>query len=127
MERLAAGALAILDVAANGLRAGHTPSELTFLVGRDETIRIIADSDWSLTSLQREYGARSAYRVYCDGARVRVQGVDLCKHIEFHRDITTAGPCQPVQFLPGPRREPLRLSESRALLTGPAPASATAQ
>jgi hypothetical protein len=118
MERLAAGALAILDVAANGLRAGHAPSELTFLVGGTAPVRVIADSDWPLESLQREYGARSAYRVCCDGAQVRVQGVDLTERVEFRRDINTAGRWQPEESLLPRRWQPPLVSASRALLPG---------
>ena len=117
MERLAADALAILDVAANGLRAGHPPSALTFLVGPGDAMHVLVDSDWPLSSLQREYGSTGAYRIHHDRSGVSVEGRDLSRSIQFRRDITTAGPCQPEEFLQPPRWEPLLLSASRALLT----------
>lgn len=64
----------ILETAENAMMAGQTPCELAILLGVGGGIRIVADSDWPLESLQREHGAQSAYRVSSTSDRVRVDG-----------------------------------------------------
>jgi hypothetical protein len=120
MKRLAEEALAILDVAVNGLRAGHRISDLTILTGACGVLRVIAGSDWPLSSLQREYGASGAYRVSTDCRGIRVEGLDLCRRVEFRREITAGTGWQSEQVLPPARWEPLRLTASPALLTAAA-------
>ena len=47
---------------------------MTILIGQDNGIRMIADSDWPLESLLLDRGARMAYRISSDSAGVRVEG-----------------------------------------------------
>lgn len=55
--------------------AAGTGSEMTVLIGRDNGINLIADSDWPLDSLALERGARCAYRVSPgSNGTVRVEG-----------------------------------------------------
>ena len=77
------------------MMAGETPSHLTILLGAEGGIRIVADSDWPLESLQREYGAHSAYRVTPTPERVCVDGRDGSRtcHLE------TASPAQVARML----------------------------
>ena len=64
MSQFLENAREIFEAAEASSAAGFTPSEYTILVGSQHGgIRLIADSDWSLGSLQREHGARLAYRV----------------------------------------------------------------
>jgi hypothetical protein len=74
VSRFVDNAAQILDAAENGVRSGHTPSDMTILITQEGGIRMVADSDWPLDSLQAEYGAKMAYRVSQDAAVVRVEG-----------------------------------------------------
>ena len=56
------------------LRSGHTPSDMTILITAEGGIRMVADSDWPLDSLQAHHGARMAYRVSQSASIVRVEG-----------------------------------------------------
>jgi hypothetical protein len=47
---------------------------MTILITQEGGIRMVADSDWPLDSLQAEYGAKMAYRVSENAAVVRVEG-----------------------------------------------------
>jgi hypothetical protein len=67
-------AVRIFDAAENALEAGHTPSEMTILISAEGAIRMVADSDWPLDSLQALHGSRMAYRVSEKDAKVRVEG-----------------------------------------------------
>jgi hypothetical protein len=53
--------------------SGHTPSDMTILM-TPQGIRMIADSDWPLESLQLQHGAEMAYRVSRSAIIVRVEG-----------------------------------------------------
>ena len=74
MSRFVDNAVQILDAAENTVRAGHTPSEITILISAEGGIRMVADSDWPLDSLQAHHGARMAYRVSQRASVVRVEG-----------------------------------------------------
>ncbi|HLK19782.1 MAG TPA: hypothetical protein VKT81_12540 [Bryobacteraceae bacterium] len=74
MSRFVDNAVQILDAAENSLRAGNTPSEMTILISAEGGIRMVADSDWPLDSLQAHHGARMAYRVSQRASAVRVEG-----------------------------------------------------
>ena len=74
MSRFVENAVRILDAAESNVRAGHTPSEMTILISPEGGIRMLADSDWPLDSLQAHHGARMAYRVSQDASMVRVEG-----------------------------------------------------
>jgi len=67
-------AVRIFDAAENALEAGHTPSEMTILISAEGAIRMVADSDWPLDSLQSHHGAKMAYRVSQNASLVRVEG-----------------------------------------------------
>ena len=74
MSRFVDNAVQILDAAESAVRAGHTPSEMTILIGAEGGIRMVADSDWPLDSLQAHHGAGMAYRVSQRASTVRVEG-----------------------------------------------------
>ncbi len=73
MSRFVDNALQILHAAENAVQSGQTPSEMSILM-TPQGIRMIADSDWPLESLQLEHGAEMAYRVSQSAIRVRVEG-----------------------------------------------------
>lgn len=64
----------IFDSAVAASQAGGSPSQMTILIGDDDRISMVADSDWPLDSLARERGAKSAYRVTGAGGSIRVEG-----------------------------------------------------
>jgi hypothetical protein len=63
----------ILNAAECAVESGQTPSDMTILVTA-QGIRMIADSDWPLESLQLHHGAEMAYRVSQSAIMVRVEG-----------------------------------------------------
>ena len=85
----------ILEAAENAMISGHGCSPVAILLGTKGGIRIIADSDWPLESLQREYGAQMAYLVSGDLDRVAVEGRNGLRtcHLE------TAAPARVAHFL----------------------------
>ena len=91
----------ILEAAENVVLAGEIPSQMSILLGGPGGIHIVADSDWPLDSLQREYGAKAAYRVNGGDRGVTVDGRDgqhTC-HLEsasiaqMARALLNAAPC----------------------------------
>ncbi len=74
MSQFIDNAVEILQAAENVMATGQTPSQYSILLGSQGGIRMIADSDWPLDSLQREYGANAAYRVSSSAGRVSVDG-----------------------------------------------------
>ncbi|HTA69514.1 MAG TPA: hypothetical protein VK776_14590 [Bryobacteraceae bacterium] len=74
MSRFVDNAVQIFDAAENAMQAGHTPSDMTILISAEGGIRMVADSDWPLDSLQAHHGARMAYRVSQRASMVRVEG-----------------------------------------------------
>ena len=68
MKELLANAENILETALAG------EGEVSILIGHDGAIRIMADTDWPLDSLQNYHGTREAYRVRRMAGRVRVEG-----------------------------------------------------
>ena len=74
MSRFVENAVNLLDVAESALRAGHAPSDMSILISPEGGIRMVADSDWPLESLQAHHGARLAYRVSQQDQKVRVEG-----------------------------------------------------
>ncbi len=74
MSSFVDNAVQILDAAENAVRSGHTPSDMTILISAEGGIRMVADSDWPLESLQAHHGARMAYRVSQRASAVRVEG-----------------------------------------------------
>ena len=45
-------AVEILDAAESAVRSGQAPSDMTILITQEGGIRMVADSDWPLDSLQ---------------------------------------------------------------------------
>lgn len=64
----------LLDAAQCAVQSGNTPSHLTILLGCEGGIRMIADSDWPLDSLQAHHGSSMAYRVTEANEKIRVEG-----------------------------------------------------
>lgn len=64
----------ILDAAESAARSGQAPSDMTILITQEGGIRMVADSDWPLDSLQAHHGAKMAYRVSESASVVRVEG-----------------------------------------------------
>jgi len=67
-------AVEIFNAAESAVQAGHTPSDMTILITAEGGIRMVADSDWPLDSLQLQHGASMAYRVSQSADHVRVEG-----------------------------------------------------
>jgi len=64
----------ILQTAESSLRAGLQPTEMNILLGGPEGIRMVAASDWPLTSLLLHHGASMGFRVCPTPRGVRVEG-----------------------------------------------------
>lgn len=64
----------LFETARNSAQAGSS-NEFIILIGHDGSIRVIANSDWPLESLESHYGARMAFRVrHTEDRRVRLEG-----------------------------------------------------
>jgi len=74
VSRFLENATNLLEAAESAAQCSNTPSHLTILLGCEGGIRMIADSDWPLDSLQAHHGASMAYRVTQEHERVRVEG-----------------------------------------------------
>jgi hypothetical protein len=68
----------IFEAAENSAAAGLSSAEYSILLGSADGggIHMIANSDWSLSTLQQAHGAQLAYRVSQIGGRVMVDGRD---------------------------------------------------
>lgn len=64
----------IFDVAEHSVEAGYDLSDMTILIGPEGGIRLLADCDWPLDSLQVHSGARMVYRVSQQEKSVRLEG-----------------------------------------------------
>jgi hypothetical protein len=76
----------LLSAAENALSAGHTPSDMTILISPEGGIRLVADSDWPLDSLQAHRGAKAAYRISQQGERVRIDGREGSRTCRFESE-----------------------------------------
>ena len=74
MSRFLDNAAQILEAAESVAQSGHTPTDMTILITAEGGIRMVADSDWPLDSLQLHHGAKMAYRVSQSASVVRVEG-----------------------------------------------------
>jgi hypothetical protein len=74
VSRFLDNAAQILDAAESAVESGHTPTDMTILITAEGAIRMVADSDWPLDSLQLHHGAKIAYRVSQNASHVRVEG-----------------------------------------------------
>ena len=88
----------LLDAAQSAAARGETCSEMTILIGQDDGIRLIADSDWPLESLALDRGAKSVFRVTGGGGEpVRVEGREgSCRCV-----METANPARTARLLLG--------------------------
>jgi hypothetical protein len=65
----------LFEAASAAINSGGTASEMTILIGQDQGICMLADSDWPLESLALDRGAQSAYRITgASNGSVRVEG-----------------------------------------------------
>lgn len=90
MSRFLDNAREILETAENSMLTGQASSQFSILLGVEGGIRIIADSDWPLESLQREHGAQMAYQVRTAADHVSVDGRDGLRSCHFE----TAAPAR---------------------------------
>jgi hypothetical protein len=74
VSRFLDNAIGILDAAESAVKSGHAPTDMTILITAEGGIRMVADSDWPLDSLQSHHGAKMAYRVSQNASVVRVEG-----------------------------------------------------
>ena len=106
MSRFLDNAVQILDAAESAVQSGHTPTDMTILITAEGAIRMVADSDWPLDSLQSHHGAKMAYRVSQNASLVRVEGREDSRTCLFE----TATPERVARFL---------LNSSPSYWTGP--------
>jgi hypothetical protein len=85
VSRFVENAEKLMDAA---VQTGHTPSHLTILLGCEGGIRMIADSDWPLDSLQTYHGASTIYRVSQHREKVRVEGREGLRRCIFESPAT---------------------------------------
>ena len=74
VSRFLENAANLLEAAESAVQCGQEPSHLTILLGCEGGLRMIADCDWPLDSLQAHHGASMAYRVTQQHEKVRVEG-----------------------------------------------------
>lgn len=74
----------LLDAAQSAVSRGETCSEMTILIGQDNGIHMIAESDWPLDSLALDRGAKSAYRVTDLHGSIRVEGREGLRRCVMH-------------------------------------------
>lgn len=75
MDRFLDNAARIFEGGQSAVQAGCSESAWTVLIAREGGIRMVANSDWPLESLAREYGAEMAYRVSVNGSQINVNGL----------------------------------------------------
>ena len=56
------------------MRTGHELSNMTIVIGQEGSIRLIAESDWPLDTLQAHHGAQMVYRVRQQDETLRLEG-----------------------------------------------------
>lgn len=76
-------AVKLLDAAENARQSGHGVSEMTILISAAGAIRMVANSDWPLDSLQAHHGAATAYRVTKDEEKLRIDGREGLRSCRF--------------------------------------------
>ncbi len=74
MSRFLENAQQIFEAAGSASQSGIAPSDISILIDGQGGIRMLADSDWPLASLEANYGCRMAYRVNQEAGRIRVEG-----------------------------------------------------
>ncbi|MBI5086645.1 MAG: hypothetical protein HZB13_18870 [Acidobacteria bacterium] len=74
MDGLLEDAQGLLETATDAVQAGVGTGDWAVFIGPEGGVQMIAGSESSLESLAWSRGARSAWRVSRQGARVRVEG-----------------------------------------------------
>jgi hypothetical protein len=72
--RFTDNAASIFEAAESAMRTGHSLSNMTIVIGQEGGIRLIAESDWPLDSLQAHHGAQMVYRVRQQDDSLRLEG-----------------------------------------------------
>lgn len=109
MSRFVENAVKLMKAAESAAEAGHSPTDMAILISAQGNIRMVANSDWPLESLQRYHGSRTAYRVSKQNDKVRVDGREAGRTCTFEsEDPNTAarlilGGFPTYSFLPAPR------------------------
>jgi len=74
VNRFVDNAMKLMNAAESAAEAGNTPTDMAILISSQGSIRMVANSDWPLESLQAYHGSRTAYRVSKHNEKVRVDG-----------------------------------------------------
>ena len=88
VSRFVENAVKLMDAAETAVQTGHTPSHVTILIGCEGGMRMIADSDWPLDSLQAHHGASTIYRVSQRQEKIRVEGREGLRRCLFESPST---------------------------------------
>ena len=88
MSLFVENAVKLLSAAEHAMESGHVPTDMTILITPGGSIRMVADSDWSLDSLQSYHGASTAYRVSRQNEKVRVDGREGARTCRFESEDT---------------------------------------
>ena len=67
-------AASIFEAAETAMRSGHETSNMTIVIGPEGSLRLIAESDWPLDTLQAHHGAKMVYRVCKQNETLRLEG-----------------------------------------------------
>ncbi len=67
-------AASIFEAAESAMRTGHELSNMTIVIEQEGGIRLIAESDWPLDTLQAHHGAQMVYRVCRQDHSLRLEG-----------------------------------------------------
>lgn len=73
----------LLSAAESAMHSGHSPTEMSILISSEGRIRMVADSDWPLDSLQTLHGAKTAYRLSHSDQKVRIDGREGSRTCQF--------------------------------------------
>jgi hypothetical protein len=72
--RFTDNAASIFEAAESAMRTGQSLSNMTIVIGQEGGIRLIAETDWPLDSLQAHHGAQMVYRVRQQDGSLRLEG-----------------------------------------------------
>lgn len=74
MRDFNATAASLFESAENAFHAGLNPSDITLVIDRDGSCRLIADCDWSLDALAEHLGGAMVFRISQSAGRLRLEG-----------------------------------------------------
>jgi hypothetical protein len=75
-----------MHAAESAAGAGNTPTDMAILISSQGSIRMVANSDWPLESLQAYHGSRTAYRVSSQNDKVRIDGREDGRTVTFESE-----------------------------------------